>query len=60
LIEDQGSGTPLIQDLRHEGVGEVQGCKSPRDKRTRLMAQTPAFEAERVHLPIKASWLPTL
>ena len=59
LIEDKASGTPLIQDLLHEGLSEVRGFKTPADKIMRLNAQSPAIEAGRVRLPRKAPWLNT-
>jgi predicted phage terminase large subunit-like protein len=59
LIEDKASGTPLIQDLKHEGVCGIEpydpGPGS--DKILRLYAQTAEFESGRVLLPRSAPWL---
>jgi predicted phage terminase large subunit-like protein len=58
LIEDKGSGTALIQELRYdpwcmEAYTPGQGT----DKQMRLAAQSVKFEGGRVYLPNKASWL---
>jgi predicted phage terminase large subunit-like protein len=59
LIEDKGSGSSLIQELKY---GEIwcldaytpsQGC----DKQMRLDAQSIKFESGRVYLPTQAPWL---
>jgi predicted phage terminase large subunit-like protein len=59
LIEDKGSGTQLIQELRI-----LSGCKvrayappSQMDKVMRMFAQTAKFESGKVHLPNDATWL---
>jgi predicted phage terminase large subunit-like protein len=59
LIEDKSSGTPLIQDLRDDGVRNVEAHKSlpGADKLMRLSAQSLKFEQESVLLPRKAAWL---
>ncbi|MGE0270239.1 MAG: phage terminase large subunit [Alphaproteobacteria bacterium] len=57
LIEDHGSGTSLIQDLKHERVHGVTGIKPDKDKVMRLHAQTGTIENGLVHLPTSASWL---
>lgn len=58
LIEDKGSGTQLIQDLRQErAVGSVIGRIPDADKITRMSVQTPAIEAGQVLLPKAAPWL---
>jgi predicted phage terminase large subunit-like protein len=62
LIEDKGSGTALIQQLRSESHGiPFPTAYVPRDdKLTRLHAQSAQIEAGHVHLPERASWLDDL
>ncbi len=62
LIEDKGSGTALIQQLRAEANGIVYPTAFvPReDKLTRLHAQSARIEAGHVHLPERAPWLDDL
>jgi len=60
LIEDKGSGTHLIQDLKRTGELHAIACKPEADKVTRLMAQTVKFEAGQVWLPVQAPWLDAL
>jgi predicted phage terminase large subunit-like protein len=55
LIEDAGSGTSLIQDLR--GLTPIMGMRPVGDKVVRLQTVTPLIEAGRVHLPTRAPWL---
>ena len=59
LIEDHGSGTQLIQDLKYEGVYGVVPYVAPAqgDKAIRLFAQTDKFESGKVLLPNYAPWL---
>jgi predicted phage terminase large subunit-like protein len=57
LIEDRASGTQLIQELRRDGLYQVQACKSAKDKIMRLHAQTPKIEGGFVYLPRDAPWL---
>jgi predicted phage terminase large subunit-like protein len=59
LIEDQASGTALIQELSREGVYCMEGIKTPpgSDKYTRFAAQSIKFENGRVFLPSRAPWL---
>jgi len=57
LIEDQGSGTSLIQDLRAAEKLPVLAIQPKGDKITRLAAESPAIEAGRVFLPEAADWL---
>jgi predicted phage terminase large subunit-like protein len=56
LIEDQASGTQLIQDLRSEGVYQVTGVTPKGDKVMRMHTQSAAIEAGKVLLPAQASW----
>ena len=58
LIEDHGSGTALIQELKTEGVWCLTACvPSQKDKLMRLEAQSIKFENGRVYLPTEAPWL---
>ena len=55
IVEDQGSGTSLAQDLRREGI-RTTPIKPLGDKVMRLNAQLPAIEGGLVHLPAGAPW----
>ena len=57
LIEDKGSGTQLIQDLRFEGSLRPIAVKPTEDKVTRMHAQSAKIEAGRVFIPQQAPWL---
>ena len=57
LIEDAGTGAPLIQDLRREGRLRPIAIRPERDKIVRLEAQSAVIEAGHVLLPAKAPWL---
>ncbi|MFD2271476.1 phage terminase large subunit [Undibacterium arcticum] len=57
LIEDKASGTPLIQDLRRDGLSNIKGVIPNGDKVMRMNAQTAQFEGGFVVLPTKAHWL---
>jgi predicted phage terminase large subunit-like protein len=57
LIEDAGSGAPLIQDLRREGKLRPIPIRPVRDKIVRLETQSAVIEAGHVLLPEKAPWL---
>jgi predicted phage terminase large subunit-like protein len=56
LIEDKGSGTSLIQDLRIENRAVI-AVNPEGDKLTRLSKVSAHFEAGCVHFPKEASWL---
>ena len=62
LIEDKGSGTALIQQLRGEpnGICYPTAFVPKDDKLTRLHAQSAWIEAGHVWLPEHASWLEDL
>jgi predicted phage terminase large subunit-like protein len=62
IIEDMGSGTALIQDLRHAGAGIPYpiAFRPEVDKITRMHAQSAKIEAGHVHLPQRAPWLEDL
>jgi len=60
LIEDKGSGTSLIQDIKHENSHRIPypiGIVPQGDKITRMSAQSAKIEAGQVYLPKKAPWL---
>jgi predicted phage terminase large subunit-like protein len=59
LIEDKGSGTSLIQDLRAENRAVI-AINPEGDKQTRLAKVSAHFEAGCVLFPKDASWLGTL
>ena len=60
LIEDQGSGTILIQQLRAQNKIHAIGRRSKDDKTTRLSTVLPAFESGKVLFPHDAPWLPQM
>lgn len=57
LIEDAGSGTGLIQELKHEGKIRPIAIQPNGDKVERLEAQTAVIDAGHVLLPESAPWL---
>jgi predicted phage terminase large subunit-like protein len=57
LIEDSSAGTQLIQELSREGFARITAIKPKGEKIMRMIAQTPAIEAGRVHIPHDAPWL---
>jgi predicted phage terminase large subunit-like protein len=57
LIEDKGSGTSLIQELRWEGSLRPIAIEPIADKVTRVSTQSAKIEAGQVHLPERAAWL---
>ena len=57
LIEDKGSGTHLIQDLRRDGPVKPIAIQPEGDKVTRMAAQCARIEAGQVLLPEEAAWL---
>jgi predicted phage terminase large subunit-like protein len=59
LIEDKGSGTSLIQDLRYQNISVID-IKAETDKVTRLCATQALFEAGSVLFPQEAPWLQDL
>jgi predicted phage terminase large subunit-like protein len=59
LIEDKGSGTSLIQELRDQQIAVIPiQCQD--DKVTRLYTTQPRFEGGSVHFPEEAPWLGNL
>ena len=59
LIEESGTAIGLIQELRFVVAG-VTAIKPERDKVTRMSLASARFEAEQIHFPTRASWLPEL
>jgi predicted phage terminase large subunit-like protein len=62
LIENAGSGTTLLQDLRHDlpdGMTRPIGQKPEGSKTDRMAVQVNKIEAGHVHLPKEADWLDT-
>ncbi len=60
LVEDQNSGTALVQSLRQQTRLNVIGLRPGLDKFTRACQQSAAFQAGRVHLPEVAPWMADL
>ena len=60
LIEDKGSGTGLIQQLRKETSVRPIAIEPRGTKADRMAAQSVQIEAGRVYLPEKAPWLDAL
>ena len=59
VIEDQASGTALIQELKSSGMFGIKPYKPlpGSDKEMRFVAQSIKFENGKVFLPEKAPWL---
>jgi predicted phage terminase large subunit-like protein len=56
LVEDAGTGTSLVQELRTE-VSGIVAVKPNRDKVSRMAVVSAKFEAGQVFLPERAPWL---
>ena len=56
LIEDKGSGTGLLQELRASGFWKGRAYMPKGDKGLRLASVTPIIEEGRVLLPASAPW----
>ena len=56
-IEDQASGTQLIQSLRSAGFGWVRAYTPSRDKKVRMRNQGLLIGNGFVHVPVEAPWL---
>lgn len=55
LIEDAGSGTSLLQDLRNQiGVSPIRPFE---EKAVRFHRCTPVIEGKQVHIPADAPWM---
>jgi predicted phage terminase large subunit-like protein len=59
LVEDAGSGTMLVQELR-SSVSGIIAVKPEGDKQSRMAVASAKFEAGQVFLPERASWLADL
>lgn len=57
LIEDKGSGSSLIQDLRHDRTVRPLSFEPEGDKISRLVCQTAVIERGDVFIPESAPWL---
>ena len=57
VIEDNASGTQLLQDLKHDGLSMVTSHKGAGDKVLRMYVVTSSIENGFVHIPEKAEWL---
>ncbi len=55
-VEDAASGTPLVQELRRDGL-PIIGIPAKGSKAVRAEAIVPLFESKRVRLPASAPWL---
>ncbi len=59
LIEDAGTGTALIPELKREGIAAV-GIRAEHDKIARMSIHSAKFEAGLVMFPLQAPWLADL
>lgn len=57
LIEDKGSGSGLIQDVKYDTPYRAIAIMPKDDKLTRLSTVSAHIEAGYVHLPKHSSWL---
>ena len=60
LIENVGSGTHLMQDLKQTTRYNICGIVPKMDKETRLLAVSPVIESGRIVIPEEAPWLADL
>jgi predicted phage terminase large subunit-like protein len=58
LIEEEGSGIALLQDLKREGLTTVQGMLPVADKIMRMRMQIAMIKNGFVHIPQNVPWLP--
>jgi predicted phage terminase large subunit-like protein len=59
LVEDAGTGTALVQELR-QVISGIIAVKPIGDKASRMAVASAKFEAGQVFLPERANWLPDL
>jgi len=59
LVEDKGTGTSLVQELRSE-VSGIIAVEPEGDKASRLAVASAKIEAGQVFFPEQAAWLPDL
>jgi predicted phage terminase large subunit-like protein len=57
LIEEKGSGIPLIQELQYDARYNVKAYVPQLDKQVRLFSVCSMIENGLVHIPEKAPWL---
>jgi predicted phage terminase large subunit-like protein len=57
LIEEQASGSPLIDQCRRNGLTGIVGRRAVVDKKTRMNGETAKLEAGSLILPKSAPWL---
>ncbi len=57
LIEDQSTGSPLIDECNRRGMTGVIGRRSSSDKATRMNGETAKLQAGNLILPKAAPWL---
>ncbi|MCX5724629.1 MAG: phage terminase large subunit [Nitrospirae bacterium] len=57
IIEDKGSGTQLVQELRNESFASVLAFEPKSDKVVRMHTQAAMIENGFVHIPVEAPWL---
>ena len=59
LVEDTGTGTSLVQELRSQ-ISGIIAVKPEGDKVSRMSVASANFEAGQVYFPKRAPWLPDL
>ena len=57
IIEDESSGTALVQDLRNDGLYRAEAYKPRGDKKLRMAQQAIRIENGSVYIPQEAHWL---
>ena len=57
IIEDHASGTPVVQDLRNDGLYRVEAYKPKENKQMRMARQATRIENGFVYIPYEAHWL---
>ena len=57
LVEDSGTGTSLVQELRRGKVSGIAPVKPGHDKGSRMAVVSAKFESGQVFLPRRAPWL---
>jgi predicted phage terminase large subunit-like protein len=57
VVEDHASGTPVVQDLRNDGLYKVEPYKPTEDKQMRMARQSARISSGFVYIPREAHWL---
>ena len=57
IVEDQSSGTALIQQLKHDGFTKIEARKPTKSKPMRMAAEAAQIEAGFVYMPQEAHWV---